>query len=153
MANEILASLDDINVHLPDDKAKMQDSEDNELQIDAARYIRSLLAGFFSAATLVSWDSPADTPELIRGIAGRLIASKYYATLYSEDVGDVSAYAQWLYNQANLMLDQVRTGTLTLLDATDTPIPIEGGISLDSDDFYPNDSAGEPHFGVGLQLS
>ena len=153
MANEILASLDDINVHLPDDKARMEDSEDNELQIDAARYIRSLLAGFFSSATLVSWDSPADTPELIRGIAGRLIASKYYARLYTEDTAEVSDYAQWLYNQANVMLDQVRTGILTLLDTNDTPIPIEGGISLESDDFWPNNSTGEPHFTTGLILS
>jgi len=153
MANEILASLDDINVHLPDDKARMEDSEDNELQIDAARYIRSLLAGFFSSATLVSWDSPADTPELIRGIAWRLIASKYYARLYTEDTAEVSDYAQWLYNQANVMLDQVRTGILTLLDTNDTPIPIEGGISLESDDFWPNNSTGEPHFTTGLILS
>lgn len=146
MANEILASLADINVHLPDDKAKMQDSDDNELQVDVARYIRSLLSGFFSAATLVSWNSPDNTPELIRGIAGRLIASKYYATLYSEDVDDVSKFAQWLYNQANAMIDQIRTGSMIILDVNDTPIPIEGGISLTADDFWPNDSSGGAKF-------
>lgn len=146
MANEILASLDDINTHLPDDKAKMPDSDDNELQIDIARYIRSLLSGFFSSATLVSWDSPADTPELIRGIAGRLIASKWYATLYSEDVDTVSRYAQGLYNEANMMIDDIRTGRRVVLDVNDTPIPIEGGISLESDDFWPNDSSDGPKF-------
>lgn len=141
MAGEILASLGDINTHLPDDKAKMPDSDDDALQIDIARYIRSLLSGFLSPATLVSWDSPADTPELIRGIAGRLIAAKWYASLYSEDVDDVSKYAQWLYNEANKMIDEVRTGVRVLLDVNDVPIPLEGVISLTSDDFYPNDSA------------
>jgi hypothetical protein len=100
MAAEILASLDDINTHLPDDKAKMLDSEDDLLQIDAARYVRSLLAGMFSSTTLSGWNSPANTPELIRGVAGRIIAAKYYATLYSEDIADTSAYAQGLYNFA-----------------------------------------------------
>jgi hypothetical protein len=141
MADEILASLDDINTHLPDDKAKMEDSDDNALQIDIARYVRSLLSGFFSAATLVGWDTPADTPELIRGIAGRLIAAKYYAILYSEDIEGVNNYAQTLYNEANMMIEDIRTGTRTVLDVNGVPIAVEGGISLTSDDFYPNDSA------------
>lgn len=141
MANEILASLDDINVHLPDDKAKMEDSDDNSLQIDVARYVRSLLSGFFSAETLVSWVSPATTPDIIRSVAGRLIAAKWYATLYSEDIGETSNYAQDLYNQANMMIDGIRTGVIVVVDVDNVPVPSVGVASLTSDDFYPNDSA------------
>jgi len=141
MAAEILASLDDINTHLPSDKAKMLDSDDNELQIDVARYVRSLLSGFFSAATLTAWVSPATTPDAIRGIAGRLIAAKWYALLYSEDIETVNTYAQNLYNEANMMIDQVRTGVLVVVDVNNVPIPAEGVASLTSDDFYPNASA------------
>lgn len=140
MAAEILASLEDINTHLPADKSRMQDSDDDSLQIDAARYIRSLLAGFFSATTLSQWNTPANTPELIRGVAGRIIAAKYYAKLYSEDVDEVSKYAQGLYNEANKIIDAIRTGSMVVLDTNDNPIPTEGGISLESIDFWPNDS-------------
>jgi hypothetical protein len=141
VANEILASLDDINTHLPDDKAKMADSDDNSLQIDVARYVRSLLSGFFSASVLSSWVSPATTPDIIRGIAGKLIAAKWYAILYSEDIETANMYAQNLYNEANMMIDGVRTGVVVVLDVNNVPIPAEGVASLTSDDFYPNDAA------------
>src|SRR5580765_7490809 len=108
MASELLASLEDINTHLPGDKAKMVDSDDDLLQIDASRYIKSLLAGYFSSAVLTSWNSPVNTPETIRGVAGRVIAAKYYATLYAEDIPTVSEYAQQLYNEANAMIDGIR---------------------------------------------
>lgn len=146
MAEEILASLDDINTWLPDDKAKMEDSEDDLLQIDIARYVRSLLSGYFSPATLSSWDSPVDTPEQIRGIAGRLIASKYYAKLYSEDIPEGSVYAQGLYDEANMIIDGIRNGTIVVLDANDTPVALTTEVSLTSGDFLPNDSTTGPYF-------
>ena len=146
MAAEILASLEDINTHLPDDKAKMEDSEDDSLQIDAARYVRSLLAGMFSATTLFGWNTPANTPDLIRGVAGRIIAAKYYARLYSEDVETVSSYAQYLYNEANRIIDGIRAGTYVVLDTNDNPIPTEVGAGMTVDDFWPNDTTPGPYF-------
>jgi hypothetical protein len=152
MAAEILASLNDINTHLPDDKAKMQDSEDDLLQIDAARYVRSLLAGMFSSTTLSGWDSPANTPELIRGVAGRIIAAKYYAKLYSEDVADTSAYAQGLYNEANSIIDGIRNGTYIILDASDNPIPVENPVTSGEGFFWPDDTTLGPFFTMGQVL-
>lgn len=152
MASEILASLNDINTHLPYDKSRMLDSDDDELQTDAARYIRSLLAGFFSATTLASWTTPDDTPELIRGIAGRIIAAKYYATLYSEDISAISGYAQNLYNEANKIIDAIRTGTMVVLDTDDNPIALETSTSLDTTDFWPNDETDGPYFTMGMSL-
>lgn len=152
MALEILASLDDINTHLPDDKAKMEDSDDDLLQIDAARYVRSLLAGMFSATTLQGWNTPDNTPELIRGVAGRIIAAKWYATLYSEDVDTVSEYAQSLYNEANRTIDAIRSGTMVVLDSSDNPIPTEAGAGLESGDFWPNDTTPGPYFQMGQVL-
>jgi hypothetical protein len=149
MAAEILASLNDVNTHLPDDKAKMKDSDDDLLQIDAARYIRSLLTGFFSVTTLNGWDTPANTPETIRGIAGRIIAAKYYATLYSEDIDTTSNYAQSLYNEANQMIDMIRVGTITVVDSSGNEVPTESGGALESDDFWPNDTTDGPFFTMG----
>lgn len=152
MAAEILASLDDINTHLPDDKAKMLDSEDDLLQIDAARYVRSLLAGMFSSTTLSGWDSPANTPELIRGVAGRIIAAKYYATLYSEDIAGTSEFAQNLYNEANRIIDGIRSGTYIVLDINDNPIPVENPVTSGEGFFWPDDTTVGPFFTMGQVL-
>jgi len=141
---EILANLDDINTHLPEDKIQADDDNTNKLQIDAARFIRAMLAGFVPTATLASWTTPDDTPEMIRGIAGRLIGAKYYAIRYAEDA-DVSLYAQNLYNEAVAMLNQIRTGELTLLDEDGVEITVEGA-NLQDDDFWPNNTTDPPKF-------
>jgi hypothetical protein len=86
MAGEILASLADINTHLPDDKIRMDDADDDALQIDAQRLIRGSLTGVFTPVIISGWATPDDTPELIRGIAGRFIAAKWYAERYAEDI-------------------------------------------------------------------
>jgi hypothetical protein len=131
MAGEILASLDDINTHLPSDKASIADADDDPFQTDVARYVRSLLSGFFPSEVLATWTNPDNTPELIRGIAGRLIAAQWYATLYSEDISGVSEYAQGKYNEANNMIDRIRNGSMVVVDTNGIPIVIEG-VGLDA---------------------
>lgn len=141
MANELLASLDDINTHLPADKARMLASDDDLLQVDVARYIKALLSGTFSKAVLASWADPATTPELIRAVAGRLIAAKYYATLYSEDDTDVPEYSQNLYDEATNTITAIRSGTITVLDASLDPVVTE-----DSDGIMTNLGDTTPKF-------
>lgn len=148
MAGELLASLEDINTHLPEDKAEMLDADQSIFQIDVSRYIKGLLSGVFTPVVLFGWDSPAHTPEIIRGIAGRLIAAKWYAKLYSEDATSVPEYAQLLYNEARDMLMGVRNGELAVLDANSVVIAVTG-LRLSSDDFWPNDTTGEPKFSMG----
>lgn len=140
MANELLASLDDINTHLPGDKAKMEDADDDLLQIDVNRYVKSLLSGTFTPVVMSGWSSPGNTPELIRSIAGRLIAAKWYATLYAEDTDAVSALAMRLYNEAVAMINDIRSGRQTVLDATLIPIATTS-VGLEDGDFFPNDGA------------
>lgn len=148
---EILASVDDINTHLPTDKldagattpASVED-DINLYEIDAARFIRSMLSGTFTAVQLATWVSPAATPELIRSVAGRLIAAKYYSVRYAED-SDTSNYAQQLYNQAVNIIMDIRNGSQVVVDITDTPIDVIGA-GFTADDFYPNDSAPGPVF-------
>lgn len=144
---QILADLDDINTHLPEDKLQADDDVTDKLQIDAARLIRAMLAGFVPTATLALWVEPADTPELIRGIAGKLIASKYYSIRYAED-SDVSDYAQNLYLEAIAEINQIREGTLIILGDDGIEITITG-TSLEEDDFWPNDSTDPPKFTMG----
>lgn len=133
-----LASADDIQVHLPADKLIVSDDDAASLQKDVLRIIRGYLAGVFEPTVLASWVSPATTPELIRSIAGRLIASFYYARRYSEDDTDVPEYAQSKYNEAIAMLTRIAAGTLVLLDAAGTTT-LDTTTNLSTLDFYPRD--------------
>ena len=155
---EILASVDDVNTHLPTDKINAGEndpqviSEIDLIEVDTARYIRSMLYGTFSQVTLAGWDSPANTPETIRGIAGRLIAAKWYSVRYAED-SDESSYAQNLYDEALSMIRDIRSGSLVVLDDTLTPIDTAGGTDLTSDDFWPNDSTSGPKFTMDREFA
>lgn len=141
---QILASLDDINTHLPGDKLLATDANTELLQLDAVRTIKGMLSGTFSVVTLAAWDAPANTPVFIRGVAGRLIAARYYAQRYSEDSTDVPEYAQWLYDQSLQLLNTVISGTTTLVEVTEV---VDTGNRLSTDNFYPNgDGTAEPKF-------
>lgn len=148
---QILASIADINGQLPpDSKARIDDADDGQYQIDAANVIRGNLAGTFKPTTLVSWTTPETTPPLIRSVAARLIAAKWYSSLYSEDDPTVAAYAQWLYNEAVAMLADIRDGTLTVLGVDDEVIS-ESSLQLGPDTFWPNDTT-NPIFSIGMEF-
>lgn len=149
MAAQILASLEDINGQLPDHARFVQDNEDAQLQIDAVRLIRGQLTTVFTPAIIVGWDSPENTPQLIRGIAARLIAARYYAEKMAGETDSQPDYPQVLYNEAISMLTQIRTGELIVTDDSGEPI----GTNLlaeNSADFWPNDSTPDgPFFKMG----
>jgi len=145
MAATLFATLEDINVHLPADKMQITDAGDDLLQIDAYRLIRSRLAGTFSPEVIATWASPVTTPEMIREIAGKIIAAKFYATLVSEDEPDGSLFAQNLYNEAIMALNDIRNGTLTVLDVDGNEL--DNGALVETS-FYPNDTAPDPSFGI-----
>lgn len=146
----IYANLDDINLHLPDDKADMDDATaSGVIQVDITRFVRALLVNTFPATTIAGWDSPTNTPEIIRAIAGRLIASKHYSTIYSEDTDGIPDLAQQLYNEATMMINDVRAGRLTVIDASGNEVMPSEDLRFSSDDFWPNDSTGAPKFTMG----
>lgn len=131
-----LASLDDINTHLPSDKFKATDGNPEIVlfQTDIDRTIKGYLSSVFTQATLDAWAAPASTPKYIRAIAGRLIAAFYYAKKLSEDLPDWDrTYPQRLYNDAMAMLEAVRTGGVLLPE-----VPEEVGTAFDSSFFYPD---------------
>ena len=139
MAGELYASLDDINVHLPPGKAEIDDADDDLLQIEVYRFIRSKLAGSFATTTLAGWNSPTATPGIVRSIAGMLIAAKWYAELYAEDMEADAAYARNLYNTAMGLLNDIVTGNITVLDSSGVEVPNTSMLGVDS--FWPNDDA------------
>lgn len=140
-----LASLDDVNVHLPQDKLAAEESDLEFFQVDAQRIIKGYLAGVdpFTPQVLAGWDGPDNTPETIRAIAGRLIAAAYYANRFSEEDPDVPAYSQKLYNEGMAMLVGVMNGTIEIEEVSTN---VEG--TLSSDDFWPNDTTEGPLFKI-----
>lgn len=138
MADELYASLDDINAHLPEHKAKIEDADDDFLQVEAYRLIRAKLSSTFATATLNTWVSPSTTPGIIRTIAGMVIAAKWYAELYAEDSDTDQVYANDLYMKAMGLIEEIRAGLIVVVD--DAGDPLADMSYLSSDDFYPNDS-------------
>jgi hypothetical protein len=147
VANELYASLGDINAHLPIGKAQIEDADDDLLQVEAFRFIRARLGGSFAPATMALWTEPDDTPEIIRTIAGLIIAAKWYANLYAEDSLDDSQFAQDLYNQALALIQSIIDGTVTVIGPDGEPID---GSSFGATSFWPNDDA--PVFTMGMEL-
>jgi hypothetical protein len=124
----MLASISDIQNFLGDDKIIVTDANSNKAGIEADRLIRGQLAGVFTPLTLSTWVDPETTPELIRGISGRLCAAFIYRATYSEEQEAVPEYAQVLYNEALMMLSDIKEGTLTVIDPGFEPIDSSGSI-------------------------
>jgi hypothetical protein len=144
----VLASFDDVRTHLPGDKLQVTDGNAEILlfQVDVERLIKGYLSSVFSAATLGAWNEPANTPDYIRSCAGRLVAAFYYAKRYSVDIPDWDrTYPQRLYDEAMAMLELVRSGEVVLEGVTETP-----GTAFDDSFYYPDASAREPAFTMGM---
>ena len=145
-----LCSLDDIRTHLPPDKFRVEDgnSEINFYKIDVDRLIFAYLSNVFTPAQLGVWDEPADTPEFIRAIAGRLVAAFYYAKKLSEDMPDWDrTYPQRLYNEAMMMLEQVRDGSVELPGLEDVV-----GTEFSDEFYFPDATARPPAFTMDLRF-
>lgn len=134
----MFASNTDIQSWLQNDKVTVDDTLAGKPNIDATRTIKGQLAGIFSPLTISSWADPASTPEIIRGIAGRLAAAFIYRKIYSEEDTSIPEYAQALYNEAISMLQDIRLGSLIVTDDTEEPVDTTGSTLLG---FWPNDDS------------
>ena len=142
---ELLASLDDINVNLAAPN-QVLDAVQPQLQIDARRVIFSQLSGVFLPATIAAWTTPDNTPDTIRGIAGMLIAAKYYSRQVSGDGTTIPAFSQDLYNTAIAMLAGIRNGTTAVVDDTGAVIADPDAMDFSDLDFWPNNTTTGPYF-------
>ena len=143
-----LASLEDINLFLPEDKIEVDNARYAPLQLDAERIVRGYLAGFFTPAILASWIDPDSTPGLVRSIAGRLVAAFYYRERYSEDSLTDPQYAQNLYNEGIGFLNDILAGKIVLEEVV---VPESSG-HITSADFWPNNSTEGPFFTMTQEL-
>lgn len=138
------ADLEDIRVWLRDSMIAVNDANTKQPNIDAGRIIRARLSGVFAPTVLQSWDSPDNTPELIRSIAGRLTAAYLYRSLMSSETDQTSLYANELWIESMGVLNDIRSGDTILVDANNVPIDSTGANLLS---FFPT-NAQAPLFSV-----
>ena len=139
---EILASLNDINAELPSEnpEAVATATADNTdlLQISVARVVRGYLSTVVPRETLMLWSSPEATPETIRVIAAKLIASQHYFNQVAKTSLDIdpSSFAQKRYDEAMALLNAILDGSIIIDDGSGGIITAE---SLSELDFWPID--------------
>lgn len=137
---EILATTDEINAELPsqdEDPVIEATIENTELiQLSVARVVRAYLSSVATSTVLMSWDSPANTPDTIREIAAMLIAAQLYLSFSGRTVVTIEErnYAQVLYDRAIGMLNQVVAGTIVV-----PGVGLGGGGSIVTLDMDPED--------------
>ena len=145
----MLATLDDVNTHLPQDRLNATDGNEEimRFQIDVERTIKGYLSTIYTPLIIAGWDEPDNTPDFIRGIAGRLIAAYWYASKTSESSPDWDGtYAQRLYNEAMKMLNDLVTGIV------DLGLVEEAGTQFSDAWFLPNSSSRRPSFTMDMNL-
>lgn len=120
---QILASLDDINANLPAELGLATDDNTALLQVSVARVVRGYLSRVVENAVLQSWDSPEDTPEIVREAAGKMIAAMFYFNNTAATTTELSdsSFAQRRYNEAIALLDSIIAGEIPITGVvTDT---------------------------------
>lgn len=131
-----LASFDDANQWLDNNKLKFVDDGDAEPEANnAENIIKGILFAEFSDLVPL-WTTPETTPVMVREIASLLMAAYRYARKYSEQTPKTSSYAAWLEDKAMLLLTGIADGTIKLVDVS--PLPV--GSAFQQDDFWPNDT-------------
>ena len=113
-----LADVSDVTTYLPVDRIPTDSSDITGYQLSVERIIKGYLVGIFSASTMAAWDSPTNTPQIIREVAARMIAGYRYRDRTSEETPGAiedQSYGQRLYNEAMMMLNDIRTGNLDVI--------------------------------------
>lgn len=134
----MFASKTDIQAWIQSDKITIDDANSEKPNIEATRIVKGALVGMFTPIVVASWADPDTTPELVRGVTGRLAAAFIHAGVYSEESDrEISAYSQWLYDGAMALIAQILAGTEIVVDAGGDPINTTGEGLLS---FFPDDT-------------
>ncbi len=134
----LLATLENINSYLPQDKVVADSTNTDDVGIAAERVIKGYLSGIFAPIVLAGWIDDTTTPQVIQDIYSKLIAAFLYRKYYSEDIPEAAPYAQELYKEAMTMITDVRAGTLVISEV-DAEF-VNTSIEFTNLDFLPNDA-------------
>src|SRR5688500_1621113 len=88
------------------------DELDDDLEAQVSRLVISRLS---SRLTTSAWTGENSTPKLVKTLIAMYYASFVYDKVYSTD-DELSAYAELLRRQADLNIEALLAGTITLPD-------------------------------------
>jgi hypothetical protein len=149
------AAFGDVNGYLDGVKLVVDSSSASPHLTTAEDIVRGYLSAFVATATLDAWDTPNNTPRIIRDITGMWAAGAYYQKKYFEDeTGDATrTYGAQLQQRAEQMLMDILQGKMVI----EEDLTVQAFESLESDDFTPNDATsavlgGERKFGMGTEF-
>jgi len=150
---EIMATLDDVNAHLDGEVIEATADNTDLIQVSVARIIRGYLSSVVDQTTLMAWQTPDTTPDIIREIASMLIAAYLYFQLSARTslTIDDTNFAQRLYDQAIALLDKIVAGDIVIDTGGTGPAPPDPVSALTGDDYFPVDAT-DRAFTVGMEL-
>jgi hypothetical protein len=120
-----LADITDVQTYLPTDRIPTNSSDITGYQLSVERIVKGYLVGIFTASTMAAWTTPTTTPQIIREVAARMIAGYRYRDRTSEETPggiEETTYGQRLYNEAVAMLNDIRSGSLDVIDVNGTDV-------------------------------
>jgi len=137
----MLATFNDANRHLDGDKLKFPTAHDAEPEATSVgNEIRGALYGVYGEQVEL-WDaeptgSLVAAPQLVREIAGMLMAANRYEKMYALEDDVTSTHGSRLRRRAEAMILQLRVGDLVLVEAD-----IVSGVAWSESDFWPNSTS------------
>lgn len=114
----MLADITDVQTYLPTDRIPTDAGDIAGYQLSVERIVKGYLVGIFTASTMAAWTTPTTTPQIIREVAARMIAGYRYRDRTSEETPggiEETTYGQRLYNEAMMMLNDIRAGNLDVI--------------------------------------
>lgn len=146
---EILASTGDVNANLDGKVIEATSQNSNLIQVSVARVVKAYLSKVVDAETMATWVSPDTTPEIIREVAGKMIAAQVYFNhiIKTSALIDDVHYTQRLYTQAMDILNKIIAGEIDI--GQGTPVVPVGSMTML--DFYPVDDT-DRAFTLGMEL-
>lgn len=144
---------DEVQVWLEETKLTLPPSLDSNLESFVSSQVLTKVGQIYNTE---GWDSPQETPSIVRSAISMLYAGWYYDREYSE-TADTNEYALRLKKAAQELVDRIASGSLDIPD-------IENPVTTDEASFFPTDESsarqatrqrqylGGPYFSLGNEF-
>ena len=131
MVNRI--ELTDVALYADGHKLNIQ-----TLDPDLEAALDGVVAQLSTIYAVSGWNSPANTPPIVRQLLGMYYVAWWYLRTYSNDASQ-NGYGLWLMERADGMLTSLLTKQLVLIGVPEAP-GNEEQLAHNTASFYPNDS-------------
>lgn len=118
-----LIALTDVQAWLESTKTQVTAIEDT-LAAQISSQVLGVVSSRYSTGT---WLSAATTPLLIKRVISMFYAGYFYHRTFSND-SEPGAYGDRLLADAQILLDGIASGTITVVSDATVPVVVSGGL-------------------------